>query len=334
MPLFSTLAGRRIPYDSDGTAVFRKTELNLWQEFPPFHRSAISEDDYRAVSFTAGFASTTELLFLFPYALDLSGVFFCVSYDRWENTVGDDFPLRMLYSTDTTNGDDGTWSSVTLSDGFVPSDHLYYSNEYSLFRLSDPGDNRTSESQLKTYPLVTSPYSFFNVGELSPVLSSVNGVRLLIGVDGNLPEFSSSVSYLVYVSLVQLYGELSSVSSVDRVVPWDSASGSELPSSISYFGNSSLLTSDNIQFKLKNLSSSKTADSIVVSLSDTPRDYSRSIRDQFSLKYGSSDEELIQISSLSPGDVSDVITVSRDTPLDSLLSPFSTPLRIHVGEWS
>ncbi len=138
---------------------------------------------------------------------------------------------------------------------------------------------------------------------------------------------------------LHLYGEIVSLSG-DRLALWHPTLNQEIGPAYFDFGDVKAGTTSNKTFRVKNLSAGMTAGSIQVSretLTESNESAtSPTIASQFTFTQdGSSYFSTLNLpSSLSPGGVSSVITVRRQTPLDAQLSLFTARIVASASSWS
>lgn len=98
---YADVPGYRFAYDQDGTSVIRYvSDVGTTQSIGTLQKL---NSDAIASSITA--VGLHHLVFLFPEKRDLSGIFI--------NSTGDNFLNGTLdWSSDTTNGIDGTWNNI------------------------------------------------------------------------------------------------------------------------------------------------------------------------------------------------------------------------------
>ena len=119
MPSYPPVPGNRMAYDLDGTVVVfvDGSAGNAITTLPLATVQAINDEsssEYNAFTGNGGY--TNYLAFIFPQPRDLAGYF---SYYYTTSSFGGITSTQWQYSTDTTNGVDGTWvdgGAITNND--------------------------------------------------------------------------------------------------------------------------------------------------------------------------------------------------------------------------
>lgn len=111
MPLHAALPGKRFQYDEDGTrVVYRVHATDTWKELTLAQKVAMLNENADAFSYSVtGAGQTGTIAFAFPEVRDLAGFF--IAWAGWINASSGTTPSLQV-STDTTNGEDGTWTDV------------------------------------------------------------------------------------------------------------------------------------------------------------------------------------------------------------------------------
>lgn len=98
----------RMAYDRDGTQVYTISSSNAITALTSGQIAALNNEDEDSVMIV-GTSSSATLLFVFPELRDLDGYF----YRNLTGTAFDAPTLAIATSVDTTNGIDGTWSTIS-----------------------------------------------------------------------------------------------------------------------------------------------------------------------------------------------------------------------------
>lgn len=251
----------RMAWDRDGTQVFFITNTGvsmqyLSTELPPGNDED-DKDSLSAKSEDAGY-----FVFIFPELRDLDGwVHWSNNYFR--NMIGD-----VEVSSNTTNGIDGTWTSMGTSGG-----------------------SAGSKTDLRQ-------------DIISATALGIKAVRF---------ESPSQNNYPTTVYCLHLYGEPSPGQGLDKLELWDPALDKKIDPAHLDWGDAARGSSAQKQFRVKNISSSMTATDIRVAM-EVLTDASPSTPGQFSLEYQSGGAlAQIHIGDLAPGQISDTITMRRNT---------------------
>lgn len=211
--------------------------------------------------------------------------------------LGNTVSVRIETSRDTTTGIDGTWS--TQFEGATYN------------RTVVP--NYRQASQLNTFPAVSA-----NLG--------VRGIRLTD---------TSGAANVTSVRAIHIYGDPSSTATPDRVVAWHPTLNE--PVSPSYFdwGDVARSSSADRKFRIKNLSPTLTAEDIDVYVEAlTPGVPSVAGMHTLSDNNGASFFPGLVLPDLSPGAISDVLTLRRVIPSNAQVSVWSARVAADVGEWT
>ena len=119
---YPDVPGARLAYDIDGTRVYSNTQnnLNILASRPLNASEMQSLNDTNDLTYFApwdmngGYFDSLSLIFLFPVTTDIQGFYF--RGGRGNGVFGKSAPT-VQYSTDTTNGVDGTWIDLTTFNG-------------------------------------------------------------------------------------------------------------------------------------------------------------------------------------------------------------------------
>lgn len=129
MPSFVTPPAPRLHYSKDGTVVIaHNLTVSLSANLSQAHMDTIDDEDTadffqynQAISYTANGSHTKYLTFLFPELRNLSGIF---------TQAGNITATQALqYSTDTTTGLDGTWSTAIAASNWIGALNLLSMNQ-------------------------------------------------------------------------------------------------------------------------------------------------------------------------------------------------------------
>jgi hypothetical protein len=201
-------------------------------------------------------------------------------------------------SKNTTNGVDGTWTT----QGSPISPSLQVKPNYRV------------QSNLFTFPGGTA-----NTG--------VRGVRLA---------YTATPTQQTWVpKALHLYGTPSANATTDRLAFWHPTSNQKISPSYFDFGNTPRGSSQDINFRIKNLSSGLTANDIDVYV-DAPTPGAPSVASflTFSTDNKTSFSPSFTIEDLAPGEVSPVYTLRRVTPNAAQISVWSARINTQPQSWS
>lgn len=272
--------GPRIAYDRDGTVLFTlDSALTVATEQANSVNISLN-DELESTAINVG--TSGYLLFLFPQAMDVS------HWAYW--TVHDNAMFKAQYSTNSTNGIDGTWVDITKPT------------------------RATNKATLRT-----------NI----QAIAATNVVAL------RLQRYSAAGASDYGFKTVHLYGKPSAVS--DRLEFWHPTLDQPLSNTPAYFDygdvarGAGAITKD---FRLKNLSTSLTANTITVG-SDALTDATPTYVSQTDFRYnGGSYASTATLGSLAPNTVSNVFTVRLTTTASSQLSLWSQRYYASASNWS
>lgn len=133
---------------------------------------------------------------------------------------------------------------------------------------------------------------------------------------------------------MHLFGSVASGQNPNRLVLWHPTLNQRVGPAHFDWGNVPRGSSADVSFRVKNNSASLTANSIVVS-TDAPSDTTPSVANQHTLNLnGGSFAATQTISSLSPGAISQVLTLRRVTPSNAVLSLWTARVKAAAGSWT
>lgn len=207
-------------------------------------------------------------------------------------------------------------------------------------------------------------YGFFSSGELDSIEVSSNSTN---GVDGNwtfLTPFTyvnqwTSPSYRLDIQtcskmnvkvirfsmhsgapstgthpIVHLFGNTSTGQNPNRLVIWHPTLNQQLGAADLDWGDVPRNSRDETNFRVKNISSTLTANSVVVSL-DALTDTSPTVQGQHSVSAdGVTFDTTVPIGTLAPGAISSQLTLQRITPMNATLSLWALQLLANAATWS
>lgn len=224
------LPGRRFMYDIDGTYVSR-TPTN-GGTFTALDATLLNDEDGDYTDFWGyrGYNVWVDVAFAFPEPRDVYGY-----YIRWGGTNNTN--NRIFTSTDTIDGSDGTWTDV----------------------------------QQWTQPVAGTYGANGGAQALDPYYRTAIQTTNLIGVKGIRFRFwETNDYYFGRLWNVHLYGQTSTAESTDRLEFWDPSLSQQASRNLFNFGDVAQGTINTRQFRLKNLSATKTATGVTVSANNGP----------------------------------------------------------------
>ncbi len=203
---------------------------------------------------------------------------------------------QFMWSPDTTNGIDGTWNSFSVPSG---------SNQYNAGAVAPN----------------------YRESIWSSTLGGVRGLRWK-----NANETGIGGAQLV---TVHLFGEPTAGEDLNRLEFWHPTLNQRIGPAFFDWGNVPRSSSEDRQFRVKNLSSTLTANNIRLSF-EALTDTTPSVPGQHTLSSdGTNFFAQRTITSLSPGNISAIHTVRRVTPSTAVFSLWALRLKAEVqGGWS
>lgn len=255
---YPDVPGKRFQLDVDGSAFFTLNDALTVTTPQPTAGPLVMNINNDGV--TIGGLSNSGFYFgcVFPELRDVVG------YSIYAYTQANLQTGVLQYSTNTTDGLDGTWT--TLANPFV--------NQGSL-----------------------TP----NFRTITPVsLSGMKGFRARIAVAGG--------AYTGTFATFHLYGSITAGQNVDRLRFWHPTLDQEIDGAYFDFGDQPVGTTITKQFRVKNNSSTLTANTVTLtrdSLSFTE------VQTGLTFNTGGADQTTLNIGNLAPGAISSVITLKR-----------------------
>lgn len=361
MSYYPTPSGARFAYDSDGTRVFRTTSAHTVVEMPKDLLPLMQQGD-SALAWFPDRSQMNKLTLLFPEPRDVTGVFLACSMNRTGSpvasyTVGSDadpstadrdVPVRCETSTDTTDGINGAWSQTSFKGGnpravWTPSGTTY---GYMFFGLPLRRHALPGESFINTGVLCSRAYMTYRTGSAeayndpgsgpAPLASASMGIRALrIWLESyNSRTGESSAQDTVYLQMLHVYGQLSSGVSTGQLVAWHPTLDRALVLSDTDQGDVALGSSALLTFRVKNVSPSGVALSPSVFVDVPLVRTNPSLHSYLDLSLdGTQFTQSQSLADLMPGQVSPIITVRRQTPLDAALGVSSFRIGISAEGW-
>lgn len=278
----------------------------------PDHRLAYDRDGTVMVTYTAGSVVTTRTQaetalvnaddntgFTLPTGTVGLGLIFPIPMDLTAMFIAisnSSNPVTVQVSPDSTNGIDGTWYGVSLA---------------GLARVRNTLPNYRDASQIDY-----------------PAGAATLGVRAV-----RLTWPSSVYGYVLYSW--HLYASPSASATKDRLAIWHPTLDERVSPTYFDWGNVPRSTSQDLSFRIKNLSTDLTANTIsVYTEALSPGTPSVAGMHTISQTGGSSFLPSISIPSLAPGAISPVYILRRVVPTNAQLSVWSARLAADVTSWT
>lgn len=266
----------RLPYDKDGTQATYVDGVNAVFSLTSTHiHNLNNESDLDGLGYAAlgTMGSASKLCFIFPRKMDIDGYFFADDDSLATRLT----PLTLQGSTDTTNGLDGSWSTIV--------------NPFVRGEPTNPNYRAAVQS-------VTS--------------LGLRGVRFNFSLGPNA-NFNNILS-------VHLFGEPSPGENTDRLCLWHPTLDQRVGPAYFDWGNVPRGSSQDITFRVKNLSSTLTAQAPRVAM-DVLTDTTPSVPGWHLISKGSGFAAQQTIGDLGPGAISsETLTLRRTTPTNAVLS--------------
>lgn len=282
--LYPDVPSHRMPYHADGSVVFRINGDGTPTEMSAVDVAKINDEGADYAKTNNGVLGTTVYVgVLFPEKRNLLGYFLCAKRlsSSAQMTVS-----TIEVSSDSTNGVDGTWTS--LGTPAWENDPAGLS-----FKLRE---NIASVSQL-----------------------GITGVRFKFYL------YIATSSYEFAINAMHFYGVIASGENPNRLELWDSAGTARLGGADMDWGNAARGSSDDIEFTVKNISATQTANDITVAIEASPTETTPPVAGQHLLSDdGTNFASYLEIGNLAPGAVSSVLTLRRITPDDAVLGLWVT----------
>ncbi len=276
---YPDVPGYRFAYDLDGTTVINyNTSEGTQETLTSGSLTVLNNDDFDTFNYP-GYRSQI-LVFFFPEPRTLKGMML---------NGGTNFN-NVQWSNDTTDGIDGTWTTIS-----------------GIGRI-----NSVSSESLRN-----------NISIISPDLTNVSSIRF---------SWTTDVGDGAKIKNIHLYGLIANTESPDRLRIVDT-SDNDISAQMD-FGNMPQRSSATRQFKVTNNSSSKTANSVTVSLSPN-RVASPALVGQFEVSTDNiAFANAVNIGSLAPGVSSGTMYLRMKVASNAQLSAWSARIIAHAASWS
>lgn len=330
--------GPRIAYDLDGSIGLLRGGSNQDKTVRDIHPNALTamnaERNSGLTVDSVTWSSTTAtsdrwVSLIFPTPRRLRGVFgrLHMAYNGLGSGSVVSRPFRVETSPDSTNGSDGTWTVLRsfeatpspTGDMAIPSVDALTGNVVSRTAPIQPIND--------TYRRGPDAHGIFPVS--GPASRQVRAVRLIQEGTSSGSQSNHAVVWL------HLYGEVDTTAYEDRLEMWSDED--DLPTHATWFdwGDTPQASSAEKTFRIKNQSTIRTAQGItiraVLAASTTTPTPSQFL--SFSTDGGLTWRATADITSLSPGTVSETIMVRRVTPLTAQMSNWAPRIAAETTLW-
>lgn len=332
MGFYPVMPGTRFPYDVDGTVVLRTRENNIWYEWSDVHKRIILAEDTRMVSFPSLIMDKTKVAFVFPEPRDITAAFIVASWSTGTSAnhtqVGVTYPITCEYSSDTTNGSDGTWNTTSfvnanpLSSDYTPLAASFYP------QLGINEDPPTNFSAYLANPIL--PYYRSRAKVPQDPIIGASGIRLWMGPGGVVPSVSGN-GIRFGVQLIHLYGSYTA-SPRNKLVFWHPTLDRPLTGADTDLDDTQIATNYLKQFRLKNLSSSR--DALGVSIYPENSSAYLELSDFIDFYYQSVYTRSVILPAILKNGLSPAMGARFRIPYRAQMSTWPARIGFSVGEWS
>lgn len=332
--VYPTVPGHRLDLSEIGAVMLYRDASGAMLEVPPDGLSLTQS----LVNNVLGIPSPGDYIasyvwIIFPRPVNLFSIF--INNGKYYYAG---YPYGQLFtesdlatSRDSTNGIDGDWSGTGVyvnsgQFGFDPLDPYALVSRRNFLRSSRPSDVFLGD----TTDVIDANSRHWSRLNVVPLLGDMFGIRgIRISLDGRQKAQNNTYNYLICSLL--LFGEYSQ--DPGDVLEFLDSSGSVFSQKYLDLGDVKEGSTLSKSFKVKNLSSTLTANSVTASLV-VDLDSDPTLTDRYKFDSGGVLTSSISIGSLSPGATSSSFAVKQTTPSGSRWGPSSVTLRATVGSWS
>jgi hypothetical protein len=296
--LYADIPGTLFALDQDGSVVKWRnyTLATSWTDITGSIAEALKVNTANFINLLSPGNAQSEYVQVsvaFPEARDVNGIYTHLGVaDGGQTGIN----YAWDYSMDTSDGTDGTWTPFTVT--------------YSSLGQHDQSSD------------VSKPYYRSDIASVA--LTNVKGLRVRYNCT-----YPWSMTYRMYV--FHIYGNRPIIG-VDRLSFWNPSSDQALGAAYLDFGDIAQGSSVTRQFRIKNLSSTLTANGITVDVSDIQPEYSGT-GIQLSTD-NTTFQSSITIGNLAPGAISAILYVRRSVPVSETPSQRNARLLANATTWS
>lgn len=296
--VYADIPGTRFALDQDGSVMKYRdyTASSAWTDVTASLSEAqkVNTANYINMLFPGNAnANYNQFAIAFPEARTINGLYLHAGFNDGTPQAQN---FTWEYSTNTTDGTDGTWTTFTVT--------------FSFFGSHDQSGD--------------SPKPYYRSDIATVSLSNVKGIRARWQ-----SSHSWGVQYRVYV--FHVYGSRPTTG-VDRLAFWHPSSDQALGAAYLDFGDIAQGTSVTRQFRLKNLSSSLTANTITLQVSDLLPEYTGT-----GLQVSTDNttyQSSVNVGNLAPGVISGTLYVRRTVPGAETTTQRQARLLAAAASWS
>lgn len=294
---YPDVPGNRLAWHLDGTLALTTDGVGIAQ-WNSAQMAAVNDE-----STSNAVPSTLYMSLFFPRKMDISGFFGSFSGYNTGN------PYNFVYNTgDASTPLDGTWTAWPSQ----PSYGNGYRSAAGLWLGDQVG-----------YIAAASPYYRTEIKSLS--LTGVKAIRWNQSYGG----YGSSY----VISTLHVYGRPSAGTDTTRLEIWHPTLDQRIPGAYFDWGNVSRGDTVTKQFRVKNISDTLMANTITVSANPST-DSSPSFSGMHTFSTGGSYEATASISSLSPQQISSIITLRLTVPSNGSLGIWAMRISAEASSWS
>lgn len=296
--LYADIPGTLFALDQDGSVVKWRnyTLATSWTDISGSIAEALKPTTANFINLLAPGNAQSEycqVSFAFPEPRTINGI-----YAHFGTNDGGQGVVNFTweYSTDTSDGTDGTWTTFTATfNNFGQHDQI--------------GDS-------------SKPYYRSDIAAVS--LANVKGLRVRFNCT-----YPWNQTFRMFV--VHIYGSRP-LSGVDRLSFWNPSSDQALTAAYLDFGDIAQGSTQTRQFRIKNISGSLTANNITIAVSDILPEYTGTgiQLSTDNVTYQSS----IGIGNLAPGAISSTLYVRRAVPVAETPTQRNARLLANAATWS
>ncbi len=354
---FKMPPGLRIPYDVDGTIGILKQGTSLGGNLYDMHPDGLKalngltglgmrvtsdywasvgngEDYYTAYSGSGSGENGMAVTLIFPTPTRLRGLFYSYAGGAYATNRQNDGVLLQT-SKNSTNAVDGDWSPVVqLRSVEIPTLPVSGSGQSGKDAITGATVNSGSYERYKEIrPYYRSLRAEDGVGIYDLSGAEYRNVKA-IRIFPTLYVFPVPAAGWLYL---HLYGEPDTEAlGSDHLQAWRADQDMRLGGATLSWGDVPLGSSSDKAFRLKNQSSSSTANDISIYASSdlfapSPLPASQFV---FSIDGGTTWATTVTMGAIGPGTISPEILIRRVTTLDAPLGSWSPKVRFDVGSWS
>lgn len=295
--LYPDIPGSRFALDQDGSVMsWRNYSIasawtNVTGSIAQSQKPTVADYIQLGAS-TVHYSIYMQIAVGFPEPRTVNGLYLHTGYDNGGIGTGN---FTWEYSTDTTDGTDGTWTSVAVTFAYMA---------------------QHSSSAGTSYPYYRS-----DIGLVS--LNNVTGIRVRWSGTGGY-------DYLSRLYVLHIYGQRPS-SGINSLCFWDPSADQAVDHAYLDFGDAAQGEILTRQLRVKNLSGSLTANNITLSVNDLLGQFNPGL--ELSTD-GTSYTPSINIGNLASGSVSGNFYIRRTVPAAASTTQRSASLIANAASWA